>query len=1279
MSGTVGLWRVRMGRFLEAGKFAWVGGGEAEPDPVSPRGAAPCGREAAFGGGELAPPPPRVMRRFMRQLIVVLSLAVAVTGGALAQSTPSVNNVVIVDPTSGDTFGAGDTISVQVNFNEELDVTGTPRLALTIGTGTRYASYDDGPSRPGGIAGLYFLIFSYTVAPGDVDADGISVPGPIDLNGGTIKSRCPPTSIQDPDNPGNTIIDQDPECLEAAVDASLALGDHAITTSSGHKVDAPSDITGVSIISNPASGGTYAAGEVIEVSVNYDRALKVTGTPQLPLTVGTATKQADYDADLSTPGGGFVRVYTLVFSYTVAPGDSDTDGISVPGPIGLNGGSIQSRCGMVSQDDPDNPGNTILVPDPSCTPEDMDLVFGGNAVANSADHKVDGGVALDPPLAPDLSGVTVSGSGQTLSFQWASQATDAARAPVTGYRVEWSADGSTGWTAITPNLGAPANPGTTRVVFTEMNVPHGTTRHYRVFALSLSGDSAASATVSGAVPADAGGTPTQPRQPPGQVRGVTVTPGVEQLAVQWTEVMGATGYRVQWKSGSESYDTTRQATATGTSHTITGLTAGTSYTVRVAATNSAGVGLASAEETGEPRAMNNPPVANDDPDATTPEDPDTALAIDVLANDTDADNDPLVVASVTQPANGRVRIDDDRRGVTYAPDKDFYGENTFDYTVDDQSGAANARAIATVTVRVTAVNDAPVANNDSATTGPGEPVTIRVLDNDTDVDGDTLSVVAGSVTDPANGAAALKADGRTVTYTPAEGFHGQDRFTYEVSDGDVNTADDMATVTVTVGLGRVATAWLNRFGRTAAEQALAGIRDRLATPGRAGAEAKLAGHDLPSWSPGSDDGAFLPEGGRSGLAAAPVVPGTFPVTSPASAAASRSWGVSEQDLLAGSTLTLAGRTADGGLAGLWLRGAVSGFDGRDGSLALDGTVSTVQAGADYRRGPLTVGLSAAFSRGDGDWSGEGEGEAEAGMTGVYPYLGWRPDERVAFWAVAGYGQGTLKLKPEEGGGSIRTPFGLGLAAAGLRGQLVAPDPARDNFALAAVLDGLWVRTDPAKIGAAQSTRLRFGLEASWRVVQEDDAVLMPSLELAARHDGGDAETGTGVEVGGGIIYADPALGLSAELSGRALVSHAEDGYREWGAGGSVILDPGAGGLGLSLRLAPSWGTASGGAERLRAGGVGALGLAAEDRAANDNTAAMQLDTEVGYGLSALGDRGVLTPYGGLSLSDGGARDYRLGTRLEIGPSLDLSFEGTRREIDSAEAEHNVGFRLRANW
>ena len=140
-------------------------------------------------------------------------------------------------------------------------------------------------------------------------------------------------------------------------------------------------------------------------------------------------------------------------------------------------------------------------------------------------------------------------------------------------------------------------------------------------------------------------------------------------------------------------------------------------------------------------AANNAPVANDD-SASTSED--TALNIDVLANDTDVDGDSLTVQSVTQGTNGSVT--NNGIDVTYTPNADFNGSDSFAYTVSDGNGGTDT---ATVNVTVDAANDAPVANDDSASTSEDTALNIDVLANDTDVDGDSLTVQ--SVTQGTNG------------------------------------------------------------------------------------------------------------------------------------------------------------------------------------------------------------------------------------------------------------------------------------------------------------------------------------------------------------------------------------------------------------------------------------------------------------------------------------------------------------------------------------------------
>ncbi|OZC04071.1 Ig-like domain-containing protein [Rubricoccus marinus] len=197
-----------------------------------------------------------------------------------------------------------------------------------------------------------------------------------------------------------------------------------------------------------------------------------------------------------------------------------------------------------------------------------------------------------------------------------------------------------------------------------------------------------------------------------------------------------------------------------------------------------GVLTASAAVTVTVTPVNDAPLAEADA-ATTAED--AAITIAVLANDADADGDALAVSSLTQPSNGTATTDG--ATVVYTPEADFFGTDTFAYTASDGNGGTDT---ATVTVTVTPVNDAPLAQDDAASTSPNEAVEIAVLANDSDVDGDALTVT--EATGAANGT--LATNGETVTYTPAPGFRGTDSFAYTVSDGALTAT---ATVTVTVG------------------------------------------------------------------------------------------------------------------------------------------------------------------------------------------------------------------------------------------------------------------------------------------------------------------------------------------------------------------------------------------------------------------------------------------------------------------------------------------------
>lgn len=194
---------------------------------------------------------------------------------------------------------------------------------------------------------------------------------------------------------------------------------------------------------------------------------------------------------------------------------------------------------------------------------------------------------------------------------------------------------------------------------------------------------------------------------------------------------------------------------------------------------------------GNASCLNRAPVAVSDSATTVP---DTAVQIDVLANDSDPDGDPISLLDAGPATSGSVVIVGTADGpvVEYTPAPGFVGTDDFEYTIgDDQGNTATGEV--TVTVSGGGGNQPPDAQGDSATTEAGRSVRIAVLANDSDPDGDTLTVTA--VSQPANGSSANNPDG-SVTYTPDDGFVGNDSFSYSISDGQGGT--DSAGVTVTV-------------------------------------------------------------------------------------------------------------------------------------------------------------------------------------------------------------------------------------------------------------------------------------------------------------------------------------------------------------------------------------------------------------------------------------------------------------------------------------------------
>jgi len=169
-----------------------------------------------------------------------------------------------------------------------------------------------------------------------------------------------------------------------------------------------------------------------------------------------------------------------------------------------------------------------------------------------------------------------------------------------------------------------------------------------------------------------------------------------------------------------------------------------------------------------------------------------SVDIDVIANDTDPDGDTLTIGYVSNPPHGTAELDPDTGLITYTPDPDFTGEDTFFYEACDPSHVC---VTAVVTVTVTGGNDAPVAIDDRYTT-TGSPLTFDPRDNDSDPDGDALTII--SVGTVSHGTLVINPDG-TLTFTPEPGYEGPVVFSYVVSDGEGGQAT--ATVTIDVAPG----------------------------------------------------------------------------------------------------------------------------------------------------------------------------------------------------------------------------------------------------------------------------------------------------------------------------------------------------------------------------------------------------------------------------------------------------------------------------------------------
>ena len=608
-------------------------------------------------------------------------------------------------------------------------------------------------------------------------------------------------------------------------------------------------------------------------------------------------------------------------------------------------------------------------------------------------------------------------------------------------------------------------------------------------------------------------------------------------------------------------------------------------------------------------------------------------------------------------------------------------------SVHDATVAESANALLAFTVAL----DRALVNGDS-------PVSVDyVTRSGSAVAGSDFTAVSGTLN------FAVGERTKTVQVTVLDDAHDEGRESLEFVLSNASGAtliDGTGTGTIT-NADLMPTALLARFGRATAGQVVDQIEQRLTATRARGFRARLAGRELRagderdfavgllssfSQRTGRHSVGTDPAGASSLGAGAHGSWGAARTVGSTSGAAGFAAGTAAPSGLASDGATDVGADARGGpltglfedsefefnrehrggIVSLWSRSAQSWFGGEEGALALNGDVRTTMIGTDYTRGPLTIGLSMNRSLGVGSYDGPGAGVVTSTLTGFFPWVSYHVSDRLAVWGVTGYGTGTLGLTPGNDR-ALETGMGMAMTAVGTRGELLG-SRVGGGFALAFKADALWVGAFTRQVkgngtsgrlnaSEAGSTRLRAALEGARSFAVGTRLSLTPSVEVGVRQDGGDAETGAGLDLGGGLVLSDSVLGLSLDLRVRTLVVHQAEGFRDRGMALSLDWDPTPSSpLGLRARLAPQWGGQARSAEALwgrdTMAGFNAAGFAPGDRFLG----------EVGYGLP-LGIRFVGTPRLSFGTSEYG-HDLRLGygmTMLETGVlRFDFRLDAQRR-------------------
>ena len=350
------------------------------------------------------------------------------------------------------------------------------------------------------------------------------------------------------------------------------------------------------------------------------------------------------------------------------------------------------------------------------------------------------------------------------------------------------------------------------------------------------------------------------------------------------------------------------------------------------------------------------------------------------------------------------------------------------------------------------------------------------------------------------------------------------------------------------------------------------------------------------------------------------------------------------------------------------------------ALQWDGELASLNVGTDTMvDAGVLVGLAAGVSKGSFGYQGSAGGTSgvvKVRVKSLNPYIGWSVSESASLWAAVGYGKGKVSYN-DEATGEATSKMSIASAALGGRYRLHSNDGSSDGRLIQVDLKGeAWglqtkVDGDERRPMGSKSRAhgVRVAVERLQNCALESGASLTLSGEAGLRWDGGDGDTGTGIEMGGTADYHNPATRMKLVATGRALLDH-ESERKEWGAGVTAGYRLNSRETGLTYRSSLSHGQTESGVDSLWDRRVAS-------RASEDEELTTRLDAEVGYRM--FGASGLHTPYVGIGVEEGSKRDYRIGMRYASESALSSGLEFERREASGKRPDHRVMLTGQTDW